>query len=381
MFRRRLALPSRSFFLFGARGTGKSTWLRQMLPDARWYDLLHGDVYLRLLADPSQFRLEVEALAAGTWVVVDEVQRIPALLNEVQSLIARHPRRWRFALCGSSARKLRRLDVNLLAGRVVNRRFFPLVWAELPGHLGLDEVLRYGLLPQVRSEPADAIDILDAYASNYLREEIQQEALTRDLASFSRFLRVAALMNGQVVNVSGISRDAGVPRPTVQRYFDVLADTLVGHWLPAWQPRIKIREVAHPKFYLFDCGVVRAVSGRLRAPLHDTERGPALETWMFHELRAHLDHAGVGGELSYYRTPAGVEVDFIWSGPGTSVAIEVKAATTWRSADGASLKDLYRRKVAARVVGVYRGEHPLRDGPVYVWPVRDFLARLPSIIR
>jgi predicted AAA+ superfamily ATPase len=381
MFQRRLALPSRSFFLFGARGTGKSTWLRQTLPDARWYDLLHSDVYLRLLADPSLFRLEVEALAAGTWIVVDEVQRIPALLNEVQSLIARHPRRWRFALCGSSARKLRRLDVNLLAGRVVNRRFFPLVWAELPGDLALDEVLKFGLLPEVRSEPADAVDILEAYASNYLREEIQQEALTRDLASFSRFLRVAALLNGQVVNVSGIARDAGVPRPTVQRYFDVLSDTLVGHWLPAWQPRVKIREVAHPKFYLFDCGVVRAVSGRLRAPLHETERGAALETWMLHELRAHVEHAGVGGELSYYRTPAGVEVDFIWSGPVSSVAIEVKAATTWRSADGVALKDLHRRKVVPRVVGVYRGDHPLRDGPVHVWPVRDFLARLARIIR
>jgi predicted AAA+ superfamily ATPase len=380
VFTRQLAPPRRSFFLFGPRGTGKSTWLRQAFPGARWYDLLHSEVYLRLMAEPWRFRQEVEALPSGAWIVVDEVQRVFALLDEVQSLIARHPRRWSFALCGSSARKLKRVDANLLAGRAVNRSFFPLVWAELAGGVAVEDVLRFGLLPGVRSEPDAAVDILEAYAANYLREEIQQEALTRDLASFSRFLRVAALMNGQVVNVSNIARESAVPRPTVQRYFDVLADTLIGHWLPAWQPRAKVRESAHPKFYLFDCGVARAAAGRLRAPVHESERGPALETWVLHELRAHLAYADVGGDLAYYRTPSGVEVDFIWTGPEHAVGIEVKASAHWRRADGAALADLHARKVIRKAFAVYGGEHPLRDGPVHVLPIEDFLGRLPDIV-
>jgi predicted AAA+ superfamily ATPase len=270
--------------------------------------------------------------------------------------------------------------VNLLAGRVINRAFFPLVRAEMPKPPSMDEVLRFGLLPGVRSEPDAAVDVLEAYAANYLREEIQQEALTRDLASFSRFLRVAALMNGQIVNVANIAREASVPRPTVQRYFDVLVDTLIGCWLPAWQPRAKVREVAHPKFYLFDCGVARAASGRVRAPLHDSERGPALETWVLHELRAHIAQSASGGELTYYRTPAGVEVDFIWNGPETVVGIEVKAASRWRRGDGAALRDLHERGVIRKAVGVYTGEYAQRDGPVRVLPVAEFLDALPRLL-
>lgn len=380
MYTRRMPVPNRSFFLFGPRGTGKSTWLRQALPGARWYDLLHSEVYLRLLSDPAEFRREVAALEPGTWVVVDEVQRVPALLNEVHALAAEHPRRWRFALCGSSARKLKRMDANLLAGRAINRTFFPLVWEELDGDVSIDDILASGLLPGVRSDPEGAIDILEACATSYLREEIQQEALTRDLASFTRFLRVAALMNGQVVNVANISRESAVPRPTVQRYFDVLIDTLIGAWLPSWQPRVKVREVAHPKFYLFDPGVARAAAGLLRAPLHDSERGPALETWILHELRAHLAHRDLGGDLAYYRTPAGSEVDFVWTGSGHAVGIEVKAATRWRPADGRGLRDLHQRGVIRHAFGVYRGTHAQKDGPILVLPVREFLDRLPIVI-
>ena len=374
-----MVLPDRSFFLLGPRGTGKSTWLRHVLPEARWYDLLHSEVYLRLLTDPSAFRREVEALPPGAWVVVDEVQRVPALLSEVHSLIARHGRRWTFALCGSSARKLKRMDANLLAGRMVNRSFFPLVWAEVEGAVPVDDILQFGLLPAVRQDPAAAIDILDAYAA-YLREEIQQEALTRGLASFARFLGVAALLNDQVVNVANIARESSVARPTVQRYFDVLVDTLVGQWLAAWQPRLKVRERAHPKFYLFDYGVVRAAAGRQREPLHDSERGVALETWMLHEIRAHLANTGVGGALSYYRTSAGVEVDFAWTAPRRAVGIEVKATRRWRRDDGSALRELHERRVIQTAVAVYGGEHAQQDGPVTVLPVPEFLRRLPDLI-
>ncbi|MBM3482840.1 MAG: DUF4143 domain-containing protein, partial [Alphaproteobacteria bacterium] len=272
------------------------------------------------------------------------------------------------ALCGSSARKLKQLDANLLAGRAINRAFFPLVCAELPRLPVTDDVLRWGLLPEVRSDLVSAADILEAYAANYLREQIQQEVLTKDLASFARFLRVAGLLNGQVVTVTNIARESAVVRPTVQRYFDVLVDTLIGVWLPARQPRIKVCESAYPRFYLFDCGVVRAVCGRLRALLHKSERGPALETLMLHEIRAHLAHHAVGGELSHYRTAARVEMDFIWQGPERAVGIEVKAARVCRRSDGAALLDLLERNVIQAAVAVYGGDHPLKDGAARVWP-------------
>lgn len=380
MFTRRLRRPNHSFFLFGPRGTGKSTWLRQVLPKARWYDLLHSDVYVHLLAEPALFRREVEALRPG-WVVVDEVLRVPELLNEVHSLIARHGKRWRFALCGSSVRKLKRLDANLLAGRVINRSFFPLVYSELGGGISSSEVIRFGLLPDVRNEPRRAVDILEAYAANYLREEIQQEALTKDLATFSRFLRVAGLLNGQTVNVANIASESAVARPTVQRYFEVLVDTLIGVWLRPWQPRLKVREAAHPKFYFFDCGVARAAAGRLRASVHDSERGPLLETWILHELRAHIAFSNVGGDLSYYRTPSGMEVDFIWTGPKYSVGIEVKASPSWRRRHGAALRELHARKAIRRAIAVYEGEHAQKDGPVDVLPVEEFLDQLPRLLR
>ena len=380
MFARQPIPPDASFFLLGPRGTGKSTWLRRVLPGARWYDLLHTEEYLRLLADPSVFRREIEALPGKGWVVIDEVQRVSSLLNEVHSLIARLGDRWRFALCGSSARKLRRLDVNLLAGRAINRAFFPLVWTELAGTVRVDDVLSTGLLPAIRSQPDRAIDLLDAYAATYLREEIQQEALVKELGSFARFLRLAGLLNAQAVNLSNVAAESAVARVTVQRYFEVLADTLVGFWLPAWQPRLKIRERAAPKFYFFDPGVARAAAGRIRAPLHEVERGPLLETWILHELRAHLAWHNLGGELSYYRTGAGVEVDFIWQGPTISVGIEVKASPRWRPEHGAALKELIVRGAIQRAVAVYEGPAAQQDGPIRVLPVTEFCTQLTEIL-
>ena len=311
MYTRLLPLPERTFFLFGPRGTGKTTWLRAKLPQATWFDLVRTQELLRLMREPGLLRHAVEALPRGSWIVIDEVQKVPALLDEVHGLIADHGARYRFALSGSSARKLRRLDVNLLAGRAINRTFFPLTSAELDFRFDVDDVLQFGMLPSVRSEPKHAIDILEAYSANYIKEEIQQEALVKNLDSFTRFLEIAALINGQVANTSGIARDAGVPRPTVQRYFEVLTDTLIGVWLPAWRPRAKVKEVAHPKFYFFDTGVVRALLQRLREPLEAAERGHMLETLVLHELRAAISIATVGGTIAYWRTPSGSEVDFI----------------------------------------------------------------------
>lgn len=378
MYTRRLQVPARSFFLLGPRGTGKTTWLRRVVPSALWFDLLRTQTFLELSQHPDRFRQQVEAQRRGSWIVVDEVQRLPALLNEVHALITEHGRRYRFALSGSSARKLKRLDVNLLAGRAINRQFLPLTAAELNFEVDPAQVLRFGLLPQVRSDPRYAVDTLDAYVSNYLREEIQQEALVRRLDSFARFLQVAALMNGQVSNIAGVARDAAVARPTVQGYFETLTDTLIGVWLPAWQRRAKIKEVASPKFYLFDSGVARALSGRLRDPIDGLERGFLLETWVLHELRATIAYEGQGGEFRYWRTPSGSEVDFIWTRAKRAVGIEVKAATEWRREFGKPLKSLIDDGVVRSGFGVYTGTAELKDGPVRVLPVMTFLKELAA---
>jgi predicted AAA+ superfamily ATPase len=378
MYTRRLPLPQKSFFLFGPRGTGKTTWLRQRLPQARWFDLLRADEFLPLLRDPALFRKAVEALPAGRWVVVDEVQKLPRLLDEVHSLISFYPGRHRFALSGSSARKLRRLDANLLAGRVIRRDFLPLSGAETGFEIAPEHLLRYGCLPDVITQPEHAQDILEAYVSTYLREEIQQEALARNLDSFARFLEVAAIMNGQLVNAAGIARDAGVARPTVQRFFETLTDTLIGVWVRPWQPKLKVREAAHPKFYFFDPGVVRALSGRVRDPISPEERGTLLETLVLHELRSHMAAASTGGELRYWRTPAGVEVDFVWARGGKAVGFEVKSSASWRSQYGKALKELLVSRSLKRAWGIYLGTDVLKDGPVEVLPLQEFQRRLAA---
>lgn len=380
MLTRRLPLPARSFLLLGPRGTGKTTWLRDRLPQAHTYNLLLDRELLRLMREPGSFRREIDVLPRGSWVIVDEVQKLPSLLNEIHEALTSAPRHWRFALTGSSARRLRRENVNLLAGRVITRRMLPLTLDETTGAPTTDDLLRFGGLPLVRSERAHAtrIALLEAYVETYLTQEIRAEALVRSLESFTRFLEVAALANGQVTNVAGLARDAAVARPTVQGYFDVLADTLIGTWLPAWRPRAKVKEVNHPKFYLFDTGVVRALSGRLREPLDAAERGVLLETWVLHELRAQIAYSDCGGELSYYRTPSGTEVDFVWRRGDFAVGIEVKASPRWRSEHSRGLVELHEAGAIMGCWGVYLGDRAQQDGPIRILPLHEFLRELTA---
>lgn len=384
MYARDLRLPKQSFFLFGPRGTGKTTWLRSVLPQSRshWFDLILDSELVRLTRDADRFTQEVEALPAGSWVVIDEVQKLPSLLNRVQDLISRHgPSRYRFALTGSSARKLKRGGGNLLPGRVVNRSFFPLTAGELGRDFDVEQILRVGALPSLwgqQSDAADRVDLLEAYVQNYLTQEVRAEALVKDLEPFTRFLDVAALANAQVTNVAAIARDAAVARPTVQGYFEILIDTLIGFRLPAWRPRAKVKEVGHPKFYFFDPGVVRAITGRLRDPLVEPERGALLETYVLHEIRAWMNVSGGGGQLSYWRTPSGSEVDFVWTRGSSACGVEVKASRRWRKEDGAALKQLVADGIVNRGFGVYLGTAPLRDGVIEILPIADFLLRLTT---
>ena len=249
MLRRILKAPEQSFFLLGPRGTGKSTWLRATFSHAHVIDLLSEETYQRLLANPGQFADELRAVPNGSWVIVDEIQRLPGLLNEVHRFM--EEKRLNFVLCGSSARKLKRGGVNLLAGRALRRSMHPFVPEELGEQFDLEEILRYGSLPIVWDSTAKQ-ETLSAYAQLYLKEEIQAEALVRNLPGFARFLPIAALFHGQTVNVTNIAREAGVARTTVTGYLDILEETLLCFRLPAYEAKLRVRERRLPKWYWFN---------------------------------------------------------------------------------------------------------------------------------
>jgi uncharacterized protein len=380
---RLLKRPERSFFLFGPRGIGKSTWLHQVLPESFRLDLLDASLFLELSRDPQRLEALVGKKPAGAWVVLDEIQKVPALLDEVHRLM--ESRRWRFALCGSSARKLRRGGANLLAGRALTLSMESFSAAELGTGFDLDFALNWGLLPFVLEEPDTAADILAAYVNTYLKEELQAEGLIRNVPPFVRFLAVAGQINGQIVNAQNISREASVARSTVDTYFAILTDTLVGHFLPAWRPGLKVREAAQPKFYWFDPGVARAAAGLLREPADKQWQGLALETLIYHELRVYNDISGKHRSVSYYRTSAGVEVDFIVETSrrraNTSpqvAALEIKRAERWdRNWDKAlrALADTDGVRVD-RMIGVYCGSRRYDFDNVTVLPVADFVKAL-----
>lgn len=375
-FSRQLQKPSRSFFLFGPRATGKSTWLKNNFPDHWYVDLLRNDLYFALSSTPDAFRQRVLAHDPHkTWIIVDEVQRFSALLNDVHSLMEEH--HYQFALSGSSARKLKRGQANLLAGRALMKHLFPLTRAEYGDTTSLEETLSFGTLPSVITDPETRIEQLEAYVGTYLREEIKEEALTRNVPAFGRFLEVAAIMNGQVTNISNVARDTGVSRSTVSTYFDILADTLLGYWLPAWMPKAKVKEVAHPKFYFFDCGVVRAIQKLVREKPSSIERGILFETLVFHELNAHRDYANIGGDFFYWRTHEGMEIDFIWKRGTTIIAIEVKSGSEWKKDYNAGFRSLMASSAKPTACyGIYNGHDILKTDFGLVLPWEDFLQKL-----
>lgn len=371
MYSRLLPLPRQSFFLFGPRGTGKSVWLSQVLPDAGlMVDLLRSSEVLRYRRDPTLLGREVAALAPGAWVVIDEIQKLPELLDEVHALLFAGEGGHRFALSGSSARKLKRAGANMLAGRAWSKRMFPLSPLEMGADFRLDDALRYGQLPLsvAAGSAADRAEFLDAYVETYLREEIWQEAFVRNLVGFYRFLSVAALYSGQVLNISNIAREAGIARSTVLGYFGILEDTLLGWRLPAWRKRAKVKEVAHPKFYLFDCGVQRALAGLQRDKPSNTEWGVLFETWVLNELRALNSWGSAGARFSYWRTEAGTEVDLVWQRGARAVGIEIKAATQWTESWNRGLRTLLDTGDIEAAFGIYGGERELRFGEIRVLP-------------
>lgn len=368
--------PDKSFFLFGPRGTGKSTLLRERFPEAVHLDLLDAEIHTALLASPQRLEGYLAPKYKG-WVVLDEVQKLPAVLDEVHRLIER--RRLRFALTGSSARRLRRSDVNLLAGRALTLRLHPLTAAELGSDFDLQHSLRYGQLPAAYVERQPQA-FLKSYVQTYLREEVQQEGLTRNLGAFSRFLEAASFSQGSVLNVSAVARDSAVERKVVESYFGILDDLLLAVRLPVFQKRAKRKTVAHPKFYFFDAGVYRAI--RPRGPLDTPEEidGAALETLVLQELRAVNDYHELGYELSYWRTPTGAEIDFVLHGERGLCAIEVKRAARLRDGDLAALHVFRADYPMVRPLVLYTGHRAYREDGIRVLPVAEALPRLAEVI-
>ncbi len=375
MITRQLPLPKKSIMLLGPRGTGKSTWIRQHFPDVATYDLLNTSEALRLSKTPSLLYQELSQSKAHSWVVIDEVQKVPALLDEVHRLMEQH--RLRFILSGSSARKLKRGGANLLAGRAIRTQMFPLVSAEVAFQRPIDQALRFGMLPQAVTTK-DPTDYLRTYAEVYLQEEIRAEALTRSIGNFARFLEIAARQNGQTTNVTSIARDATIARQTVAGYFDMLVDTLIGDWLTAWKLKRTTKQIAHPKFYFFDAGVTRALSGRLPYPPSPEEMGALLETWLLGGRRAYLHSGGLHYPVHYGSSHYGVEVDFVCETQQNILAIECKPAPRWDAHYNKGLLRLTEElgKDRVRCIGVYRGERDLHHHNIHVMPVMSFLKRL-----
>ncbi|MXZ07741.1 MAG: ATP-binding protein [Acidimicrobiia bacterium] len=370
MYPRLAQIPQKSFFLLGIRGVGKSTWARTALPGALRLDLLDETLYTDLLADPALFGRIVSGQPPDRWIVVDEIQRIPGLLNEVHRHI--EERGTRFALLGSSARQLKTAGTNLLAGRAVRRLMYPLTANELGDDFDLDQVLRYGTIALIWDSESRR-ETLESYTQLYLREEIRAEAAVRNLAGFVRFLPIAALMHTQVLNAAGIARDVGIARSTVNGYLEILEDTLVATRLPALDTRLRIRERRRPKLYWVDPGLVRALKRRSGAVVAE-ERGPLLEGWVFGALRAHSDHLNLYEEIAYW-TPSQsqTEVDFVLSRGGEHLAIEVKSARRYHTSMVKGLRAIADLPGLVRRILVYAGPHAFRTGEgIEVWPLATF---------
>ena len=339
----RKLLGKSSFFLLGPRATGKTQMIRRQLgKHALVIDLLQSEQYLRLTENPSLIEEIVAKETGRRPIVIDEVQRIPMLLNEVHRLI--ETRRLTFLLTGSSARKLKRKDVNLLAGRAWRAELFPLTWRELGGRFDLDRFLRLGGLPQVYLA-AEPEEVLWAYCDTYLEQEIQAEALVRNISAFSRFLKVAALCNGRVINFSKIGSDAGVAPSTVRQYFGLLEDTLLGFELPAWKESKRRKATQTSKFYLFDTGVARTLAQTRELDRNSDLYGRAFEHFIAGEVRAYLSYRRIREPLCHWRTKHGHEVDIL---VGNRLAVEVKASRKVSERDLTGLRSLAEEGVHDR---------------------------------
>ena len=377
MYTRLLKPPkNKSFFLFGPRGVGKTTWVKITFPNAVYIDLLEAEVFNDLLANPQ--RLE-NFIPKGykDWVIIDEIQRIPELLNEVHRLIEKH--HYKFVLTGSSARKIRRGGINLLGGRALTYHMHPLTSIELGEDFNIEHSLKYGHLPCAYTED-DPKSYLESYVKTYLEEEVRQEGLTRNLNAFARFLETATFSQGSVLNISNVARECAVERKVVENYFNILEDLLIGYRLPVFTKRSKRRLVRHSKFYFFDVGVYRTL--RPKGPLDRPEEieGVAFESLFFQELQAVISGLRMDYKLYYWRTSSNMEVDFVLYGEKGIFAFEIKRTAKVSSKLLNSLKSFLRDYPQAKAFFIYGGERFIREGEIEVYPLKLFLKKLPQVL-
>lgn len=379
MLIRSLVLPAagrETILLWGPRQTGKTTLLRAAYPDALWLDLLKADEYRRYLERPELLRQELAAQPTQRQVVIDEVQKVPALLDEVHWL--HEHQRIRFALAGSSARKVRRGAANLLGGRAVRYELFGLTAREVGREFDLVRALNHGYLPSHYTS-SRAERLLASYVGDYLKEEVAAEGLVRNLPVFSAFLGAAALADGELVNMANVARECGVAGPTVKGHFSILEDTLLGRWLPGYTKRPKRRVIAAPKFYFSDVGVVNHLARRGRLEPGSELFGKAFENWVFHELRAANAYGEHFHDLAYWRLASGIEVDFIVG--SMRLAIEAKATARVTSDHLKGLRHLHAdHPSAGRVLVCLEPRRRRTDDGIDILPAAVFAETIDELL-
>ncbi len=366
--------PKRSFFLFGPRGTGKSTFLKHHYAEALWIDLLKPDTFRAYAAKPERIIELVHGNPQKRIVIVDEVQKVPELLSAIHSLIEEKTKRI-FVITGSSARRLKRTGVDLLAGRVLLRTFHPFLLSELTFDLAFDDVLQNGLLPIVIAAE-NPRDVLETYVSLYVREEVQMEGLVRNIGSFSRFLEAISFSHASILNVSSVGRESEVERKVVEGYLKILEDILIAFKIPVFTKKAKRVLVSHPKFYFFDAGVFRTL--RPKGPLDRPEEiaGAALEGLVAQHLRAWNAYRGNPYEIFFWRSRSGVEVDFVLYGEHGIYALEAKNARRIREEDLRGLSEFQKDYPRSKAFLLYRGHESLLIKNVLCLPCENFLKRL-----
>ena len=363
----------------GPRGTGKTYWLRHLFPDAVFVDLLEARTFNMLTADPQRLG-NLIGVSVGGPIIIDEIQKLPSLLDEVHRLI--ESRNLWFILTGSSARKLRRSGVNLLGGRAVTKHFHPLTAAELGDSFDLAKAIRFGLLPSLydpsKNVPPD--EYLQSYVQTYLKEEVIQEGLTRNLGSFSRFLEAASFSQGQLLNITEVARECQIKRKLAESYFGILEDLLIGVYLPPFQKRARRRITQHPKFFLFDTGLFRAV--RPKGPLDVPAEidGAGLETLVLQHLRAIISWRNSDGVISYWRTSTGLEVDFVVYAADAFAAIEVKRKRNIASPDLNGMRAFGEEYPEAARFILYGGDYRETINGIELIPIAQALPILESVI-
>jgi predicted AAA+ superfamily ATPase len=363
-----------SFFLFGPRGTGKTTWLKEKFKDAIWIDLLSPREEMKYSMDPDLLKDLVLAAPERKQVVIDEVQKVPKILDVVHGLIEEN-RGVQFILTGSSSRKLKRAGVNLLAGRALWKNFHPFMGYELKDQFNLEQVLKTGAIPLIWNAPSPEAK-LQAYVDLYLQEEVKAEALVRQVGEFSRFLHAISYSHASILNVTNISRECEVPRKTVELHLQILIDLLLGYTLTPFTARAQRQLTVHPKFYFFDPGVFRALRKQGFLDASTEAEGAALEGLVAEHLRSWIDFQPTKNELHFWRTRAGLEVDFVIYGSNAFYAIEVKNGRILSPDDFHGLKAFHTDYPEATRLLIYRGRERIERYGILCIPAEEFFTQL-----